>query len=26
VPVGGVSFIIGWLALAFGALGFWGKN
>ena len=26
VPVGGVSFIIGWLALAIGALGFWGKN
>ena len=26
VPVGGVSFIIGWLALAIGSLGFWGKN
>ena len=26
VPVGGISFIIGWLMLAFGALGFWGKN
>ena len=26
VPVGGISFIIGWLALAIGALGFWGKN
>jgi uncharacterized membrane protein YgdD (TMEM256/DUF423 family) len=26
VPVGGIAFIIGWLALAIGALGFWGKN
>ncbi len=26
VPVGGISFIIGWLTLAVGALGFWGKN
>ena len=26
VPVGGICFIIGWLALAIGALGFWGKN
>ena len=26
VPVGGISFIIGWLMLAIGALGFWGKN
>jgi uncharacterized membrane protein YgdD (TMEM256/DUF423 family) len=26
VPVGGVAFIIGWLALAIGALGLWGKN
>ncbi len=26
VPVGGVSFIIGWVMLAIGALGFWGKN
>jgi uncharacterized membrane protein YgdD (TMEM256/DUF423 family) len=26
VPVGGISFIIGWLALAIAALGFWGKN
>ena len=26
VPLGGVSFIIGWLALAIGALRFWGKN
>ncbi len=26
VPVGGVSFIIGWLALAIGSLGFRGKN
>ncbi len=26
VPVGGISFIIGWLALAVGALGFRGKD
>lgn len=26
VPVGGVAFIIGWLALAIGALGSWEKN
>ena len=26
VPVGGVAFIIGWLMLAIGALGLWGKN
>ena len=26
VPVGGISFIIGWLMLAIGALGSWGKN
>lgn len=26
VPVGGVAFIIGWLALTVGALGLWGKN
>lgn len=26
VPVGGVAFIIGWLMLAIGAMGFWGKN
>jgi uncharacterized membrane protein YgdD (TMEM256/DUF423 family) len=26
VPVGGVSFIIGWLMLAIGALGLWGKD
>ena len=26
VPVGGIAFIIGWSALAIGALGFWGKN
>ena len=26
VPVGGIAFIIGWLALAMGALGLWGKN
>ncbi len=26
VPVGGISFIIGWLMLAVGAFGFWGKN
>jgi uncharacterized membrane protein YgdD (TMEM256/DUF423 family) len=26
VPVGGISFIIGWLMLAIGTLGFWGKN
>jgi len=26
VPVGGIAFMIGWLALAIGALGFWGKN
>jgi uncharacterized membrane protein YgdD (TMEM256/DUF423 family) len=26
VPVGGVAFIIGWLLLAIGAFGLWGKN
>ena len=26
VPVGGVAFIIGWVLLAIGALGLWGKN
>ena len=26
VPVGGIAFIIGWLALTVGALGFWGKH
>ena len=26
VPVGGIAFIIGWLMLAIGAFGFWGKN
>jgi len=26
VPVGGIAFIIGWLALAIGALGFRGQN
>jgi uncharacterized membrane protein YgdD (TMEM256/DUF423 family) len=26
VPVGGVAFIIGWLLLAIGAIGFWGRN
>ena len=26
VPVGGVAFIIGWMALAIGAFGFWGKS
>ena len=26
VPVGGVAFILGWLALAVGAFGFWGRN
>ena len=26
VPVGGVSFIVGWLTLAIGSLGFWGKS
>ena len=26
VPVGGTLFIIGWLLLAVGALGLWGKN
>jgi uncharacterized membrane protein YgdD (TMEM256/DUF423 family) len=26
VPVGGVAFIIGWLALAIGALGLWRKH
>ena len=26
VPVGGISFMIGWMALAIGALGFWGKK
>jgi uncharacterized membrane protein YgdD (TMEM256/DUF423 family) len=26
VPVGGISFIVGWLALAIGALGFRGKG
>lgn len=26
VPVGGISFIIGWLALAIGAIELWGKN
>jgi len=26
VPVGGLAFIIGWLALAIGALGLWGKK
>ena len=26
VPVGGIAFIIGWLTLAIGALGLWGKN
>ena len=26
VPVGGIAFIIGWLALAIGALRFWGRN
>jgi uncharacterized membrane protein YgdD (TMEM256/DUF423 family) len=26
VPVGGIAFIIGWLLLAIGALGLWGKN
>jgi uncharacterized membrane protein YgdD (TMEM256/DUF423 family) len=26
VPVGGVAFIIGWLLLAAGAVGLWGRN
>ena len=26
VPVGGVAFIIGWVMLAIGAIGFWGKS
>lgn len=26
VPVGGIAFILGWLMLAIGALGLWGKN
>ena len=26
VPVSGVAFIIGWLLLAIGAIGFWGRN
>ena len=26
VPVGGVAFIIGWLALAIGAFGMWSRN
>ena len=26
VPVGGIVFIVGWLLLAIGALGIWGKN
>ena len=26
VPVGGVAFIVGWLMLAIGALGFWRKH
>lgn len=26
VPVGGIAFIIGWLALAIGTLGLWGKK
>jgi len=26
MPVGGIAFIIGWLMLAIGALGLWGKN
>ncbi len=26
VPVGGIAFIIGWLMLAVGAFGVWGKN
>ena len=26
VPVGGVAFIIGWVLLAIGAFGMWGKN
>lgn len=26
VPVGGIAFIIGWLMLAIGAMGLWGKN
>ena len=26
VPVGGVAIIIGWVLVAIGAIGFWGKN
>jgi uncharacterized membrane protein YgdD (TMEM256/DUF423 family) len=26
VPLGGISFIVGWLMLAIGSLGFWKKN
>ena len=26
VPVGGIAFIVGWLALAIGSLGLWGKS
>jgi len=26
VPVGGIAFIIGWLALAIGAMGLWGRK